>query len=306
MESGGFAGEVVEEALIYPHVYSRQVEAMEGWYDAGSYEHVLVSGAGDSYAASITGTYLAGVGEPVDPRELGRRKGGRNTLIIAVSLGGRTRSLVESVKRHREAGSRVISVTGNRESPLARLADSIVEVVHKKYVRGSGFASYISMSAAVAGILGLEDKPGMELSCRGDARLHGTPFMVGENEYYGLAYFTMLKMHEDLGLPSRCERLEQFMHATIFSLQDYEQPVILAHKHDVPGRLLEILEETGHDTVTLDDLIYPQLPRLSEFICAAQSLTHAVARMIRERGLSQPYYRTKRRIADELARIIYG
>lgn len=305
MPGNSFSEEIIDEARRYPKIYREQVENTPS-FELG--DRVFVSGAGDSYAASITGASIGGFkGLPIDPRELKYHKGGRGTLVIAVSLGGRTRSLLEAVKRHKDMGTRVVAVTGNPESPLAALADTTVLVKHNRYVRGSGFGSYIGMVAAIAALLGSGGKPRNKGICSPKRRIDGrVPFFVGESWRYGVGYFGMLKMHEDLGLPSRTEKLEQFMHATVFSLQEYEAPYILEYKKKLPQGFTDVLETWN--PVYLDD-IAPGLPSGDEvdaFICLAQSLTILVAQYIADKGLDKPYYRRAKGVAERLAGTIYS
>ena len=304
MPGNSFTEEILDEAHRYPKIYREQVESTPS-LELG--DKVFVSGAGDSYAASITGTALAGFkGSPVDPRELKHHRGGIGTLVIAVSLGGRTRSLLEAVKRHKDMGSLVVAVTGNPESPLAGLADTTILVKHNKYVRGSGFGSYISMTAAIAALLGAGGKPGNTRICHPRRRPDGrVPFFVGELWRYGVGYFGMLKMHEDLGMPSRTEKLEQFMHATVFSLQNYEAPYILEYKKNLPEGFTDVLETWN--PLYLDD-IAPGLPSgdVDAFICLAQSLTILVTQYIADKGLDKPYYRRAKSVAERLAGTIYS
>ncbi|MEB3757054.1 MAG: SIS domain-containing protein [Desulfurococcales archaeon] len=299
----GFAEKIKEEAKLYPDIFSMQLEKSDIVVDA---ERILVSGAGDSFAASLTGVALSGYrGEAVDPRELSQYPKGNRVTVIAVSLGGRTKSLIESVSLHKEKGSEIIVVTGNTKSPLAELGDKVVQVVHSSYIQGSGFGSYISMSAAVAALLGVRDKPSKKFLCSPKTMELGIPFFIGETWSYGLAYFAMLKTHEDLGWPSRSERLEQFMHATIFSLKEYEIPIILYPREKLPPNLISILLEK-FNPIFLGDLINIKAEStIDEMVCTAQSLTMLIAEYISKEGLTEPFYRRRRSEAENLARTIY-
>ncbi|MCE4606536.1 MAG: SIS domain-containing protein [Desulfurococcales archaeon] len=299
----GFAEEVKEEAKLYPSIYSRQLEKTDIVLHT---ERIFVSGAGDSFAASLTGTALSGYrGEAVDPRELSLYPKGERVTVIAVSLGGRTKSLIESVSLHKDKGSKVVVVTGNTESPLAELGDMVVQVVHPSYVKGSGFGSYVSMTAAIAGLLGVRVKPAGKLQCYPGNIPVGIPFFIGEAWSYGLAYFAMLKMHEGLGWPSRSERLEQFMHATIFSLKEYETPIILYPREELPENLISTLTEKS-SPVFLGDLINSEAVNdVDKMVCTAQSLTRLIAECISREGLIEPFYRRRRSEAGKLAKAIY-
>jgi DNA-binding MurR/RpiR family transcriptional regulator len=178
-----FSREIMDEAELYPEIFNRQLETTRALTSKG---RILVSGAGDSYAAALTGTALAGYnGVAVDPRELSYYPMGDDVTVIAVSLGGRTRSLIQSATIHKEHGSKIIVITGNTESPVAELGDIVVRVVHPSYVRGSGFGSFVSMTAAVAGLLGFDEKSVVNTLCYPRRIPEGVPFFIGETWSYG-------------------------------------------------------------------------------------------------------------------------
>jgi hypothetical protein len=115
----------------------------------------------------------------------------------------------------------------------------------------------------------------------------------------------MLKAHEDLGWPSRSERLEQFMHATIFSLKEYETPIILYPKEKLPKNFLDVLSQKSNPLFLKDLTDRETKNSINDFICAAQAITRIIAEYISNEGLTEPYYRRTKSDAEKLARTIY-
>ncbi len=57
---------------------------------------------------------------------------GPDDLVVAISYSGATRSVVSMAEGAREAGAKVLAITGNRESHLAKTADSVlISVSHE-------------------------------------------------------------------------------------------------------------------------------------------------------------------------------
>jgi len=96
---------------------------------------VLVAGLGTSGATarriahllSVTGTASLFV-HAADGLHGGLGSVSEGDVLIAISKGGETDELNEFVRRARELGARIISMTCSRKAPLARLADVSLEV----------------------------------------------------------------------------------------------------------------------------------------------------------------------------------
>ena len=300
--ASGFWLEIVEEAKKYPSVYNEQVKSTKPLRSPGSC-NVIVTGSGDSYAAALTGSAMAGQpGLAVDPLSLLRYAGGGwDGVVIAVSLGGRTRAVLEAARRYKERGGTVVAVTGREDSPLASLADMVVPVAAERYVRGSGFSTYIAMTAAVAALLGATRETSRYPETGLEWRITGRPVYVGSGPYAGLALFLALKHYELFAEPVRSYQLEQFLHAPVFSVTQAETVVLLGRSSDHDLDVAGILGSQGFNVFNamrnggIEDV----------FISQAMEATLWLASQVRRRGLEEPSYRSRRNTAWTLARVIY-
>jgi N-acetylmuramic acid 6-phosphate etherase len=71
-------------------------------------------------------------------REMGKRKPGRNDVIVGIAASGRTPFTIAAVEYARRKGSHTISVTCNRDTPLQKVAHlAIVTEVGPEVISGS-------------------------------------------------------------------------------------------------------------------------------------------------------------------------
>jgi len=96
--------------------------------------NVFFTGSGDSYCASLAASYacreylrIASSGH--EPMTLSRYSGGffnGKSLLVAISVSGKTPRVIEAVKVARSKGAFIVGVTDNPEGTLASLADSVI------------------------------------------------------------------------------------------------------------------------------------------------------------------------------------
>jgi fructoselysine-6-P-deglycase FrlB-like protein len=170
-------------------------------------EEAYVAGAGDSYAAAlcIEGK-TKGRFKAIDPYD--------DYIItkplIIVSISGRTRSNIALAKKVK-GKVKLIVITANENSELARLADELVILpLQRKSLPGT--ISFLMTLSTLYSISGFE--PDKEIS--EPIPLPHNPFFIGKEENFGIAYYAYLKLAEFFGETSNYERLEQFFHAPVF------------------------------------------------------------------------------------------
>jgi Predicted phosphosugar isomerases len=172
----------------------------------------IVTGSGDSFAAALSlegrskGKFRA-----LDPEELLNWE--TNEPIVIISVSGRPKINVQ-VARKFGSHNRVIAVTSDLDSPLAKEVGEHVYIPYVPKSRLPGTLSFLMSLSAIYGLAGFETKD----HCVGrKLDLKGNPFFVGSGENFGIAYFSYLKYAEFLGQWSNFERFEQFCHAPIFT-----------------------------------------------------------------------------------------
>jgi len=118
---------------------------------------VIVTGMGKSglVGRKIAAT-LASCGTPalfVHPAEAGHGDLGmiiKQDIIIAISYSGDTREIVELLDFVKRIGIKLISITGNKNSKLAKYSDIVLEAKVEKEAEPSGLVPTASSTAALA------------------------------------------------------------------------------------------------------------------------------------------------------------
>jgi fructoselysine-6-P-deglycase FrlB-like protein len=96
----------------------------------GTTGRLIITGSGDSYCAALFGGWLmADRGKvsalPAMDASRAARELDRGDTLIGISVSGRTVRVLEAATRALHCGARVIAVTDNLESPLARIATAV-------------------------------------------------------------------------------------------------------------------------------------------------------------------------------------
>ncbi len=223
-------------------------------------------------------------------------------VLLALSVGGRTREVVRVAEEYRRLGGRVVAVTASRESPLARVASYTVLMPYGRTVRGIGAGRHLAMLATLAKVLGGEtvEAPG---KCTARISLGEPAAHVGLGDSYSTAVFAALKTYEVFGLNSRYVFLEQLLHAELYSVPRkiyiYEpaQPLFDERIEEAVG----LLEEAGYEVVAVKRLSgNPWRNAFAQQYCVLKSL----AGEVKERGVEKPFYRGHAAV-ERAARLIY-
>src|SRR3989449_8316790 len=119
--------------------------------------NLIFAGSGDSYAAAIFAQELSqGESRASDPYELLTnisRIRGKNLVVI--SVGGRTKTNIELVRKAKRMARETIAVTANPESLLARECDQTLQLKYRTTgILTSGTVSFTTSLLACALLLG--------------------------------------------------------------------------------------------------------------------------------------------------------
>ncbi len=190
------------------------------------YPCYIISGAGDSFAAGlILKNYieqLSVIDSPLDLiySKMLKRAVKADCALIAISMGGRTRSLVELTKKYRFLGGKVIAVTSNRDSPLAKASSETLDIIYGKTIMYSGVGRQAVLLAGLAGSFGKEKIEIEETREEKDncPLFYKPETNVGISGSLGTALFSTLKSYEYYGTPSITISMEELMHAYIYGV----------------------------------------------------------------------------------------
>gem|GEM_PF-1721848 len=225
---------IMSELSLIQKVVRNQLNFLEK-LERPSLRRGLVTGAGDSHVASIFAqlvskhNFLA-----VDPYELRLETPSiSDGDLIAISVKGRTQEVIKAAETLRGRGWRIISVTANEESPLAKVSDVVIKLVYGGGALPVGIGNFAATLATLAWLF--EDCRQPPESCEVKSEDHTLLeyediVTVGEGIGVVSAYFMCLKLHEVLCMPCRYYSIEQFLHAILYSLSPSSLVIIFPGK----------------------------------------------------------------------------
>ncbi|MCS7141474.1 MAG: SIS domain-containing protein [Candidatus Nitrosocaldus sp.] len=255
-----------EQEIHYQvHDLPMVMEGMDGaWLSSDEQSRALITGSGDSFAAAMIAERLSGFRiQCIDPLELASIMGslaGRRMMLYIVSISGSTKAALDAMEMAHRHGMKVVAITANAESRLARGADSSMLLRFRRsgmLTAGSiGFTASLLASASLAIRMGRVsvDIDGIFSQAKSDSRdmvLDGHIYIVGDVLTYPLAVYGAAKVYEVLGARASYCRLEQFCHMEVFSLADGDKVLVLSSEEKA-RRLVDGLRGSGIDAKLIE------------------------------------------------------
>ncbi len=294
-----FAEEVKQlDQIFRKHVSEKQVDKILG---DGC---VAATGSGDSFAAALVLASLAGEnGEALDPLEAivttrHRSLAERGCTLAAISIGGRTKSVLELAELYASRRGRVVCYTA-KDTPLAKRACSeVVEVTYPGTVMGVGAARQLVLLGLIAKSLGYEPRIGrLSTPC---AWLRADVF-TGLAESLGTAIYAANKLYEIYARPVRWEYLEQLVHAPIYSARS----VAVFYTATTPRKRLDEITRTLREAgIKVYKVLATGAPWDNAVTQTAYVLS-CIAKQVAKDMVAEPAYR-KHPGLEPLTRLIYG
>jgi len=274
-------------------------------------ENPIFVGAGDSYAASLCASFLAGPRVlALDPYSLAESIGwakGRSVWIISIS--GETKSNVELARSLTGVARRTTAITCNPKSRLATTVDEFIELPFRPRGKSPGVASFTLSLAATLKICGLDsdlDLDGVLSRAESESKRlavagrRGVTHFTGNNEAYAASIYGAAKIYELLGGRAQASLLEEFSHMPLFSLSTSDTINVIEHPGGRKGELLcSKLRDGGYAST----LIRPEGSRLERLYLLVFAMQMAAILAARRQGLAAPYFlsaKKKLRISDEM------
>ncbi len=302
---------LAEEFRAQPSLL-RSLRSSALWSDLGgeSGDPIFV-GAGDSYAASLCASFLAGPQVlALDPYSLAETiSWARGRPVYIVSASGETRSNIELARALKGVAKLTVAITCNPKSRLAAAADTVVELPFSPRAKSPGIATFTLCLGAVLKVCGLE--PGCDFeevlsrssSVAKKIRIasgHNLTHFAGNNEAYAASVYGVAKIYEFLGGRAQASLLEEFNHMPLFSLSTSDWGnVIESPKGRKGGQLQESLARGGYSS----SLIRLEGDPVERLYLLVFSMQRAAIDAARREGLKSPYFlsaKKKMKISDEL------
>jgi hypothetical protein len=312
LTSGASLDSVRKELLRQPSLL-KDLRGSGAWSALGGGESPIFAGAGDSYAASVCASFLAG--PPVlafDPFSLLESLAwAKRRHVYIVSVSGETTSNVELARALKGVAEGTTAITANPESRLAAVVDEVVALPFRSVAKSPGIASFtLSLAAALKACAFDPDCDYERLLSRGLAlskrvRIAGgrsVTYFVGNNESYAASVYGVAKVYELLGARAQASLLEEFSHMPLFSLSR-DDVVNVAEspggRKGKGGSLCRRLKAGGYDS----SLVRPKGSRLEGLYSLVFAMQAAAVDAAKARGLNAPYFlgaKKKLKISDEM------
>lgn len=281
------------------------------WSELESVDAPVFVGAGDSYAAGLCASLLAGPRvAALDPYSLSESvEWAKGRRVYIVSVSGQTSSNVELARALRGVASKTTAITCNLASRLAAEADTSVRLPFTPRPRSPGIASFVLSLSAVLKVAGFHQGLDFQrLLSRASAAStaiemagpRAVTHLTGNNELYGASLYGAAKVYEMVGGRAQASLLEEFSHTTLFSLAASDRVNIFQPAGQRKGAILFDRLEDGGFRASLLPLEGSRLERLYTAVFALQA---SAIRTAKSRGFRAPYFlsaREKLSISDEL------
>ena len=303
-------GSVSKEIEEQPSLL-RSFRGSTRWSELGGLDDPILVGAGDSYAASLCASFLAGPRvAALDPYSLAESIAwAKARRVYIISVSGETASNVELARLLRGVAKDIVAITCNPKSRLAAAADDVVELPFKPRGKSPGIASFTLSLAAALKVCGIDSdcdfeavlsRAGAEFKRILVSSRRGVTHFAGNNEAFGASVYGVAKIYEFLGGRAQASLLEEFSHMPLFSLSASDTVnVIESPGGDKGERLRARLMGGGFSS----SLIHPgggRVERLYLLIFAMQLMASNAAK---REGLKAPYFlnaKKKLKISDEM------
>ena len=261
MSIGAMEEEISNQALDLPGFASQLRQKHRPKLEWSS---LVFAGSGDSYAAAVFAQELSH-GEAIasDPYELLtniQRVRGKNLVIV--SVGGRTRTNIELARKAKRIAAKIIAITANHESPLARECDETLQLRYRYAGRlTSGTVAFTTSLLACAFLLGNLPRAiqlGTTLAAANRWTRNLNPgekksfVFIGSGINYALSLYGAAKINEVLGAKAQAAYPEQLGHAMLFSVNEERDLIVcLSNGRDKARQVYELLRKNDFQSSIL-------------------------------------------------------
>ncbi len=281
------------------------------WSELGDSGDPVLVGAGDSYAASLCASFLAGPRVlALDPFSLAESVGwAKGRPVYVISISGETTSNIELARALKGVAERTVAITCNPKSRLAASVDSVVELPLRPRGKSPGVASFTLSLAAALKVCGLDSSRGfdqvMPRAVAESKRIRiaggrGVTHFAANNEAYAASIYGVAKVYEFLGRRAQASFLEEFSHMPLFSLSTSDTVNVIESPEGHKGeRLCRKLKDGGYAS----SLVRPEGTKLERLYLLIFAMQMAAIRAATREGLQTPYFlsaKKKLRISDEM------
>ncbi|MFQ5969781.1 MAG: SIS domain-containing protein [Nitrososphaerales archaeon] len=273
-------------------------------------ERCVLTGAGDSFVAAMITEYASNnkirCTDPMNiclnPRIV------KDRIVYTISISGNTRANIEAAKVASKISSKIVAITANSKSKLAKACDEVIELKFRSsgMITAGSIGFTASMLACLSLIKNLQISNVKELfsaaeNDAGSLHLVDHTCILGSWTTYPLAMYGCAKIYEVLGTKAHYAMLEQFCHMELFSVKKNDSILILSDD-DKASELATKLIDDGYN-------VYAFKPRHKNLeknmLYYAMLLQLIVLQNAKRANLAECYFITNDRLRGISSSLIY-
>lgn len=231
-------------------------------------KHTIFCGSGDSFAASLLGQAFSNFRvKAFDPLDLVKNKSLlENHTPYIVSISGRTIANIKVAKIAKNS----IAITSNNTSPLSRACSKIIPLTFPNSdVFTAGSISFLESALTCISLVTSFKIKHPELLFNEAKKLAlkvalaKRVFFLGNLQTYPVAMYAAAKIYEILGLSAFYERIEQFSHMELFSVNKNDTIIIFEEQNNHNRQLIKNLKKLG---LQVYQPVSPKKDKISQII----------------------------------------
>ncbi len=214
----------------------------------------IFCGSGDSLAACLLAEAYSSLDtRAVDPLDLLKNKTiPKKKNVYIVSISGRTISNIKVAKLARQS----ITITSNPKSKLAKVSKKVIPLQFPNSdVFTAGTISFLdSALTCISLVFKIKIKNPQKIFNQAQKlskqiKLKNRIFFLGNLHTYPLALYGAAKLYEIIGAPAYYERIEQFSHMELFSVNPGDTVIIFEEKNKHNQILVKNLKKSGLNVI---------------------------------------------------------
>jgi fructoselysine-6-P-deglycase FrlB-like protein len=230
--------------------------------------YTIFCGSGDSFAASMLGQVFSNFRvKAFDPLDLVKNKSllERHTPYI-VSISGKTIANIRVAKLAKNS----VAITSNKSSPLARASSKLIPLEFPNSdVFTAGSISFLESALTCMSLVTSVKirqaehlfKEAKKLALK--TSLSKQTFFLGNLQTYPVAMYAAAKIYEVLGASAFYERIEQFSHMELFSVNKDDTIILFEETNNHNRKLIKNLKKLG---LKIYQPISPRKDQISQII----------------------------------------
>lgn len=283
-------------------------------------------GSGDSYVVGLICSYLTNFNaiciDPADMLINPSISSGKTVFIISIS--GKTRENILVARKIKKYSDKIIAVTNNPTSQLAKNCDDVVYLDYKNTgITSAGTLSFVISMLTCANILGkyvkVDNLSSIYEKSRKKAKVlvsktenllrssrRGTIIFLGNSVLFPISIYGSLKINEVFGWKSFAYSLENFCHAPLFEITEHDLILVFSSpKHSINYKVKKLIRLLKKRKIKAFVMEIPDYSDIQLLLFSTLLIQFYVVRLAKALKNQECYFLENRELLDLSSQLIY-